>query len=92
MARAITVRGTSFTSTNMTLRIGGVAATSVVSTDPTTLTAVTPAGTAGARDILITNGWGLSVTLTGGFTYTRRPNTPIITRSPRPRVRSRAAR
>ena len=66
----ITVRGVSFTSHSMTLRIGGVAATNVVSTNPTTLTAVTPAGTAGTRDIVIGNAWGLSSTFTGGFTYT----------------------
>ena len=75
----ITVRGTSFTSTSMTLRIGGVAATNVVSTNNTTLTAVTPAGSAGARDIAITNGWGLSVTLTGGFTYTAAASAPTLT-------------
>jgi hypothetical protein len=67
---SITVRGSGFTSRNMTLRIGGVAATNVVSTNQKTLTAVTPTGTAGTRDIVITNGWGLSSTLTGGFTYT----------------------
>ena len=66
----ITVRGVSFTSRNMTLRIGGVAATNVVSTNNTTLTAVTPAGTAGARDIVIGNGWGRSSTFANGFTYT----------------------
>ena len=56
----------------MTVRIGGVAATNVVTTNNTTLTAVTPAGTAGARDIVLTNGWGLTTTRTGGFTYTSR--------------------
>jgi len=66
----VTLRGTIFTSRNMTVLIGGVAATNVVSTNNTTLTAVTPAGTAGARDIVLTNGWGLSTTRTGGFTYT----------------------
>ncbi len=66
----VTMRGTTFTSRNMTVLIGGVAATSVVSTNNTTLTLVTPAGTAGARDIVLTNGWGLSTTRTGGFTYT----------------------
>ena len=74
----ITVRGANFTSSGMTLRIGGVAATNLVSTNTTTLTAVTPAGTAGARDIVLTNGWGLSVTSTGGFVYAA-ANTPIIT-------------
>jgi hypothetical protein len=66
----ITVRGVSFTSSTMSLWIGGAAATRVVSTDPTTLTAITPAGTAGVRDIVIKNGWGRSSTFPAGFTYT----------------------
>jgi hypothetical protein len=66
----ITIRGVSFTSRNMTIVIGGVPATSVVSTNNTTATAVTGAGTAGLKDIVVGNGWGLSSTYAGGFTYT----------------------
>jgi hypothetical protein len=66
----ITVSGANFTSSGMTLRIGGVAATNVVSTNNTTLTAVTPAGTAGARDVFVGNSWGNSKTYAGAFTYT----------------------
>jgi hypothetical protein len=50
--------------------IGGVPATSVVRTAATTITAVTPpAGTAGAKDVVVTNNDGQTVTRTGAYTY-----------------------
>ncbi|MFJ1270232.1 IPT/TIG domain-containing protein, partial [Legionella lytica] len=54
-----------------TLTIGGVAATSVVMVNATTLTATTPVYVSGAlvKDVVVTNSVG-SATLTGGFTYT----------------------
>jgi len=79
---SITVTGTNFSNSYMQLTIGGVSVTDLVSSNGTTLTARTPAGTAGARDVVVTNRWGLSVTRSGGFTYdsgTVPPNTPIIT-------------
>jgi hypothetical protein len=66
----ITINGANFTSTGNSLRIGGVAATNVVSSNNTTLTATTPAGTVGAKDVSVTNGYGNTKTYAGVFTYT----------------------
>jgi IPT/TIG domain/Family of unknown function (DUF5719)/Fibronectin type III domain len=65
----ITLTGTNFVS-GATVRVGGVAATNVVFSSATQVTARTPAGTAGARDVQITNPNGQSATRTGAFTYT----------------------
>jgi hypothetical protein len=65
---AITLTGTNFAA-GATVTVGGTAATSVVVSSSTRITAVTPAGTAGARDVRVTLAGGLSATLTGGFTY-----------------------
>ena len=46
-----------------------MAATSVVWVDATHITAVTPAGTAGAKDVVVTNNDGQTATGTGAFTY-----------------------
>jgi hypothetical protein len=54
--------------------VGGVAATSVVVVSSTQITAVTPAGTVGARDVIVTTANG-TVTKTGGFTYIASPPT-----------------
>ena len=53
--------------------IGGAPATSVVRTSATQITAVTPAGTAGAQDVVITNNDGQTVTGTGAYTYQAAP-------------------
>ena len=63
----VTITGTGFVS-GATVTIGSVAATSVVVASATSITAVTPAGTAGAKDVVVTTSGG-SATLTGGFTY-----------------------
>lgn len=69
-----TAGGTAFTivGTNLTgataLTIGGTAATSRVVVDDTHITAVTPAKTAGAYDVVVTTPAG-SGTKTNGFTY-----------------------
>jgi len=66
---AVTITGTGFEST-VTVTIGGASATSVVVVSDTSITCVTPAGTAGAKDIVATNAdSGLTGTLEGGFTY-----------------------
>jgi hypothetical protein len=62
---AVTITGTGF-QTGDSVTIGGVSATSIVRVSPTSITCVTPAGTEGARDVVIAG----AVTLTGGFTYT----------------------
>lgn len=68
---AITITGTGFDDATATVTVGGVAATAVNVVNATTITATTPAGTAGARDVVVTNpttGPGTD-TLVGGFTY-----------------------
>jgi hypothetical protein len=68
---AVTITGTGFV-TGATVTIGGNACTSVVVVSATEITAVAPIGTAGAKNVVITNpGSGGSVaTGTGAFTYT----------------------
>jgi len=65
---ALTLTGTNFAA-GATVTVGGAAATSVVVVSSTRITAVTPAGAAGARDVRVTSG-GQAAALTGGFTYT----------------------
>ncbi len=66
---AVTLTGSNFAA-GATVTIGGAAATSVVVVSSTRITAVTPAGTAGARDVRVALASGQSTTLAGGFTYT----------------------
>lgn len=51
------------------ITVGGAAATAVNVVDDTRVTFTTPAGTAGSRDIVVTDDAG-AVTVAGGFTYT----------------------
>jgi hypothetical protein len=44
----------------------------------TSITATTPAGTVGAKDVKVTNPSGLSSTFTGGFTYTEETTTSTL--------------
>ena len=53
---------------NTTVTIGGAAATNIFVVDSSTIIGTTPAGTNGARDVVVTNG-SSTATLTGGFTY-----------------------
>ncbi len=71
---SVTITGTNFTGAT-SVTIGGAAATSVVVVNPTTITATTPAGSAGARDIAVTTTGGTG-TGTGLFTYV---TTPTVT-------------
>ena len=64
---AITITGTNLTDTS-SVTIGGAAATSVSVVNSTTVTAVTPAGTAGATTVSVTTPGG-TANLTNGFTY-----------------------
>jgi formylglycine-generating enzyme required for sulfatase activity len=64
---AITLTGTNLTGA-MSVTVGGSAATGVQVVNFTTVTAVTPAGTVGARDVSVTTLNG-TATLAGGFTY-----------------------
>jgi formylglycine-generating enzyme required for sulfatase activity len=64
---AITITGTNLTGAS-SVRVGSGYATSVVVVNDTTVTAVTPAGTAGAMDVSLITAGGIA-TLTDGFTY-----------------------
>lgn len=65
---SVTIVGTDLGGASVT--IGGTAATSVVvAGNQKSLTASTPAGTSGAKDVVVTTADG-SATLTNGFTYT----------------------
>jgi len=65
---AVTITGAAFQD-GATVTIGGAAATGVAFVSATSLTAVTPAGTAGTADVVVTNPDGQSATLAGGFIY-----------------------
>ncbi|MEY3142913.1 MAG: hypothetical protein RLY21_1406, partial [Planctomycetota bacterium] len=76
---SITITGTNFYngSTNATVTVGGVAATSVVVVNATTITAVTPAGTAGAKTVSVTTPSG-TANLTNGFTLWSPPTLSAV--------------
>lgn len=65
---AVSIGGTDFV-TGATVTIGGVAATGVTFVNSTQIDAVTPAGVAGAADVVVTNPDTQNDTLVGGFTY-----------------------
>jgi formylglycine-generating enzyme required for sulfatase activity len=71
---SITITGTGFYngSSNATVSIGSAAATSVVVVNPTTITAVTPAGSAGSAMVAVTTPSG-TASLASGFTYVAPP-------------------
>ena len=66
---AVTITGTNFAS-GATVTFGAAAATNVVVVNSTKITATTPAGSAGAVTVTVTNPGALSGNLTNGFTYT----------------------
>ena len=68
----ITLAGTNFAS-GATVRVNGVAATGVTFVSATQVRATTPAGSAGARTVQITNPSGQSASLAGAFTYVGGP-------------------
>jgi hypothetical protein len=65
---SVTITGTNFAA-GATLTFGTAAATNVVVVSATQITATTPAGTAGAATVKVTNPSGLIGSLTNGFTY-----------------------
>jgi hypothetical protein len=65
---AVIITGTNFED-GATVKFGSVAATFVGFNSPTSLSASTPAGSAGAVGVTVTNPDGQSATLPGGFTY-----------------------
>ena len=64
---AITITGTNLTDAS-SVTVGGVAATDVVVVSSTSVTAVTPAGSVGAKDVVVTTPGG-SATLPSAFTF-----------------------
>jgi hypothetical protein len=80
---AITITGTGFIPGATSVAVGGTAATSVVATTTSTLTAVTPAGTLGPATVAVTTAGG-SGTLAGGFTYVPPAQITAITPSTTP--------
>jgi Metallo-peptidase family M12/IPT/TIG domain/FG-GAP-like repeat len=74
---AVTITGTGFTAP-ATVKIRGVAATSVVVVNGTTITAVTPAGTAGTADVWVIVTGSQGATLAGGFTYSAAVPPPTV--------------
>ena len=82
---AITLTGTNLTGTT-SVTVGGAAATSVQVVNATTVTAVTPAGTVGPRDVAVTTPGG-TVTRTGGFNYVTVPTwATLVEAAPDPTV------
>jgi acid phosphatase len=65
---SITISGTGFME-NATVSLGGSTASSVSVVNNTTITALTPASSAGAVNVTVTNTDGQSGTKTNGFTY-----------------------
>ena len=66
----ITIKGARFLSGgSFGVKIGSKAATNVVRVNATTITAKTPSGSAGAKNVVVTNNDGQSATRAGGFTY-----------------------
>lgn len=63
----IVIRGTGFP-TSATVTVGGANATAVVVVNDNQIKCTTPAGTAGAKDVVV-NAAGGNATKTGGFTY-----------------------
>ncbi|MFY9908302.1 MAG: IPT/TIG domain-containing protein, partial [Candidatus Sulfotelmatobacter sp.] len=66
---AVTITGTNF-ATGATVTFGSAAATNVVVVSSTSITATTPAGSAGAVTVTVTNVGSQSGSLANGFTYT----------------------
>ncbi len=64
---SVTLTGTGFTSST-TVTIGGASATGCTVSGLTSMTCTTPAGSTGAKDVVVTLGSN-NATLTGGFTY-----------------------
>ena len=76
-ATAVTITGTNF-ATGATVNFGATPATNVVVVNSTTITATTPAGSAGAVTVTVTNSNGLSGSLTGAFIYVVPPTVSSV--------------
>ena len=66
----VTITGTGFVSSGLTVTIGGITAKNITLVSTTSITATTPAfATTGAQNVVVTTTGG-SATLSNGFTYT----------------------
>jgi hypothetical protein len=74
---AVTIIGTNF-ATGATVKFGATAATNVTVVNGTTITATTPAGSAGAATVTVTNPGGQSGSLTSAFTYVVAPTVSSV--------------
>lgn len=76
---AITINGTNFGSGNPVVTVGGQPALCTRLVSPTQIEAVTPAGTAGAVNVVVDPGTGVgSATSTNGYTYVAATSSPVI--------------
>jgi formylglycine-generating enzyme required for sulfatase activity len=80
---AITITGQSLAGTTA-VTVGGVPATNVVVVSPTTVTAVTPPGSVGAADVVLSGAKG-NVSVPGGFRYDSLWYT-VLEQSPNPAI------
>ena len=80
---AITITGTGFV-VGAAVSVGGAVCTGVTVVSATSITCTTPAGTVGARDVVVTNADTGAATQTGGFTYTTPADVvvPVVTVAP----------
>ena len=76
-ATAVTITGTNFAA-GATVNFGATPATNVVVVNSTTITATTPAGSAGAVTVTVTNSNGLSGSLTAAFLYVVPPTVSSV--------------
>ena len=76
----ITITGLAFAA-GATVTVGGQPCTGVSVTPTTSITCTTPAGTAGAANVVVTNLDETSTTSTGGFTYISAPSITSISPS-----------
>jgi hypothetical protein len=74
---AVTITGTGFLA-GATVTLGGTAATNVNVVSGTSITATTPAHTAGAVSVVVTNSGGQSGSLNNGYTYTSSNPAPTV--------------
>ena len=81
---AITITGANLTGA-ISVTVGGIAATSVVVVSSTSITAVTPAGTAGAKSVAVTTPDG-TATAENAFTFVAPPWYTVLEQAPNPAV------
>ena len=79
---AVTITGTNF-AVGASVTFGSAAATNVTVVNGTTITATSPAGSAGAVTVTVTNSGGQSGSLNNGFTYTTATAPTVSSVSPR---------